>query len=385
MHRINKLTYLLVPVLIITSCIRTYDPEILAEDEKKIVISGQVAAGDSIQKVNVSIGSPIEEPEFLPVDGCHVEISDDQGHTFVMQGIGKGDFVAEIDPVFLVPGAAFKISVITPEGDHIESDFDTLPPGPVLDTVYYRREDIEGNNPGQFTMGIQFYVDLRASETDSRYYRWEAIETWEYHAARAILWYYDGIVHQVYPPDSSLMVCWITKRVPTIFTLPTDNLTENRYDMFPLHFVSNKTSRLGIGYSLLVRQFAHSREAFTYWEQTRINSDPQGGLYEKQPLAIRGNMHNLTHPDKEVLGYFSAATVSQKRIFISPVPDLPMEFPIICDYQELRRGLSEIRPQNYPAYLDGDIMRWYPIWLFDECIDCRKFGGKLEKPDFWPF
>jgi len=385
MHRISKLFYILVPVLIITSCIRSYDPEILAEDEKKIVISGQVAAGDSLQKVNVSIGSPIEEPEFLPMDGCHVEISDDQGHTFVMQGAGKGDFVAEIDPVFLMPGVAFKISVITPEGDHIESDFDTLPPGPVLDTVYYRREDIEGNTPQQFTMGIQFYVDLRAAESDSRYYRWEAIETWEYHAVRALTWYYDGLVHQVYPPDSSLMVCWITKRVPTIFTLPTDNLSENRYDMFPLQFVSNKTPRLGVGYSLLVRQFAHSRESFTYWEQTRINSDPQGGLYEKQPLAIRGNMHNLTHPDDEVLGYFSAATVSEKRIFVSPIPDLPSEAPLICDYQVLRKGLIEIRPELYPAYLDGNLMTWYPIWLFPECIDCRVLGGNQYKPDFWPF
>jgi len=385
MHRIRNLFYILITMLMITSCIKLYDPEILAEDEKKIVISGQVSAGDSIQKVNVSIGSPIEDPEFLPLDGCQVEISDDRGHIFIMQGIGNGDFVTSIDPVFLIPGVPFKVSVITPDGDQIESDLDTLPKGPVLDTVYYIREDHEGNTPGQFSTGIQFYVDLRATETDSRYYRWEAIETWEYHSPRANEWWYDGLIHHEVPPDSSLWVCWTTKRVPAIFTLPTDNLKENRYEMFPLHFVSNKTSRLSVGYSLFVRQSALSREAFTYWEQLRINSDPQGGLYEKQPLAIRGNMHNLTHPEKEVLGYFSAATVSEKRIFITPIPDLPLDYPIICDRVSLRFGLREILPRDYPAYLEGNETNWVPSWLFSECVDCRLLGGVTIKPVFWPY
>jgi len=385
MHQNRIILFSWLTVMLLSSCIQSFEPDILAGDEKKYVISGQVTDEDGSQNINISISSPIGTPQYKPVTGCLVKILDDQGHTFPMGDEGDGNYTTMIDLALLQPGIAFKIEVTTPEGDFITSDYDTLAPGPEVDSVYWIREDHLYNPAAPLVKGIQFYVDLDAAPTDSRYYRWEAIETYEYHSLYPLEWYYDGVVHHVTPPDYSKMVCWKTSRVPEIYTLPTDNLAENRYEQFGLHFVSNLTTRLAYGYSLLVRQFALSRNAFTYYEQLRVNSNPQGGLYDKQPLAIQGNLHNITHPDKVVLGFVAASTTRTKRIFVYPVPGLPLMYDPACDPIPLRNGLKVIKPIDYPAYLLGNAEGYSLTWMDDSCVDCLSLGGINVKPAFWPF
>jgi len=385
MHRINVFFFLLLIVgLMISSCIKTYVPDILSKDENKYVINGAVTDIDGTQTVNISVTSPIDDPQYLPVPGCVVKISDDNGNEFQMEDMGDGDYKTFIDPAYLLSGVSFKLEVTTPAGDHIVSDFDQLSECPVVDSVYFKRKDLEGNEAGKYTLGIQFYIDLHGTENSSHFYRWEPIETWEYHAEYPLEWYYDGTVHHVTPPDYSRSVCWSTIKIPQVFTLSTDNLAENKYEMYPLHYVNNLTSRLGYGYSLLLNQYALSKAAYIYWDQLRINSDQQGGLYEKQPLAIKGNMHNLTNPDSDVLGFFGATSVKSKRIFIQNVPDLPLDFSNLCSPAGLRKGLIEITPRDYPGYLMGDAERYYLVLLNPECVNCLVSGGTNVKPDFWP-
>jgi len=385
MDRKDWILYYFITMMMFSSCIRSYEPEILTGDEKKYVITGQVTDEDGSQSINVSLSSPIGSPKYIPVTGCQVNILDDKGHTFPLGDEGGGNYNNTIDPAFLQPGVAFKLEVTTPEGDFITSDFDTLTRGPEVDSVYYIREEKLYNPVAPPVMGIQFYLDLHGATTDSRYYRFEAIETWEYHSPLPLEWYYDGVVHHVTPPDSSKMVCWRTIRLPDIFTLTTDNLNENSYEQYPLHFVSNLTVRLAYGYSLLVRQFALSREAFTYYENLRVNSNPEGGLYDKQPLSIRGNLHNQTHPDQDVLGFFAANAVRSKRIFVYPIPDLPLNYHVECEAFPIRGGLSKIKPKDYPVYLSGNSNGYSLSWLENECVDCLVLQGTNIKPDFWPF
>jgi hypothetical protein len=139
------------------------------------------------------------------------------------------------------------------------------------------------------------------------------------------------------------------------------------------------------GYSLLINQFALSEAAFSFWDELRINSSEQGGLYEKQPLSIAGNLHNITNPDQEVLGFFSASSVKSRRIFVNPVTDFEFHLISYCRPDTLRYGgLGAIRPSQYPAFLEGNEVTYYLIRLGQYCVDCTSFGGTPFKPDFWP-
>ncbi|MBC8344153.1 MAG: DUF4249 domain-containing protein, partial [Bacteroidetes bacterium] len=382
MHRIKIIHLYMMSFLMLSSCIKAFDPEIKGLDAKKYVVMGRITDNDSLQKVNVSLTSPVGKPAYVPVTGCIIKLMDDKGNEFPMMDMNDGNYTAVVDPAFVVPGVSFCLELVNPEGDSIVSTFDQISACPEIDSVYFLRKDLEGNIPGEFTLGIQFYLDLDASLSDSRYYLWEAYETFENHAEYPLEWYYDGSVHHVVPPDYSMMVCWQTLRKSNIFTLSTDKLTENKYHMYPLHYVNNKTSRLKYGYSLLIKQFAISEEAYIFWNQMRINSSQKGGLYEKQPLAVKGNLFNLNHPEKEVLGFFSASSLRQKRIFVHDVPDLPLEVDNYCSSFILRHPFWDITPRDYPAYLLGDEFTWYPIWLSDNCVDCSKLGGINVKPDF---
>jgi len=108
-------------------------------------------------------------------------------------------------------------------------------------------------------------VDLNAIGNFSQYYKWEVEETWEYHAAHRLEYYYDGIFHRVNPPDYSKKVCWSTGLVKNIFTVSTKNLSQNTYTQYPLHAIDGHTSRLGVLYSILVSQLALSEGAYNYW------------------------------------------------------------------------------------------------------------------------
>ncbi|HPT03330.1 MAG TPA: DUF4249 domain-containing protein [Bacteroidales bacterium] len=382
--RRNRIIWFALPLLVLASCVKSYEPLIKSSDRSKYVVSGNITDAGGQQKVNVSMTSAIGDPEFIPVEGCLVMIRDDKGHDFDMTDSGNGDYFAIIDPAFLKAGVSFKVIIHIPDGTDIESDYDKMPECPEIDSVYFILQNLPTNDPEVFEHGIQFYVDLNGKETDSRFYRWEAIETYEYHARYPREWWYDGVIHHIWPPDYSRKVCWRTSLIENIYSLSTMNLAENRYKQFPLHFVDNKTTKLAYGYSLLVNQYALSEATYFYWEQLKNNTRNDGNLYEKQPVSIQGNLHNLTHPEIDVMGNFSAVSVKSKRIFIRNVENLELDFSDYCDPMRLERGLREIDPMEYPVFLMDGINGYHLVQLSPYCVDCLELGGTNVKPDFWP-
>lgn len=384
MHRIKNIGAFFLTVMVLHSCIKPYDPDIETSVSSQYVVSGQVTSQEGYQEVSVSMTSSLENPEQIPVNGCKVEIHDDLGHVFVMEETNPGKYGAWIDGEYLNPGTAYKVIVTTPTAEILESDYDTMAACPPIDTVYYLREDLPTSDPAQPMPGIQFYVDLDATGYDDRYFMWDLEETWEYNVRFAKEYYYDGDFHKIDPPDSSLMTCWITRPVDYVFTLTTLNLAQNRYLNYPLQFVDNESSRLLILYSLNITQMALSEGAYVFWDQMRINSSELGGLYEKQPITIVGNMHDRTDPSRKVLGFFYAAGINVKRIFVKDVPGLEMNVQDFCGPMPLGRfKWKEFRPDQYPVYYyfnESHAVRT----LTEECYDCRSYGGVQVKPDFWP-
>jgi hypothetical protein len=317
------------------------------------------------------------------VSNCQVSILDNKDNEFSLEEYKPGFYRVWIGQAFLSPGSAYQVRVSTPDGEDIISAFDTMPTGPPVDSVYYAIEDIPTTDPEVSNTVMQFYVDLSANNDNSRYYKWDVVETWKFEAAYPVQYYYDGTIHEIKPPDYTNKVCWKTVVAKNVFTVSTKNLSGNSYSKYPLHAINGSSSRLAILYSILVRQFALSEGAYNYWERLRINSNEQGGLYEKQPLAVRGNLQEVNNPEKAVLGYFYAASESNKRYFYHDIPGIDLVFDDGCRVEPLGRGgWKNVEPWMYPVYFNyalGGIGTLTP-----ECIDCRELGGTTVKPDFWP-
>jgi hypothetical protein len=370
-------------LLLLTACIKLYTPVIDSNAQNKYVISGRITNAEGWQEVQVSLSSPIESPKYLPASGCQVKVLDNKGNVFSLEEFDPGLYHVWMGQEFLIPGTSYQVRVTTPDSQELESGFDQMPKGPSLDSVYYSVKEVPTSNPLVNQRVMQFYVNLNAIGDYSQFYKWEIEETWEYHSAHAAEFYYDGTFHQIIPPDSSNMVCWATVPVKNVFTLSTKGLSQNSYTQFPLHYVDEHSSRLTVLYSMFVSQLALGEAAYNYWEQLRINSNEQGGLYEKQPLAIKGNLVNLTNSKNEVLGYFFAASVSSRRYFYHDIEGMDLGSNKSCYEEGLGRfGFKEFFPWEYPIwfYYSARVVRI----LTTGCIDCRQLGGKTVKPDFWP-
>jgi hypothetical protein len=369
---------------LLAACIKPYDPPVPSSAAAKYVVAGRVTDAEGWQVVEVSLSSPIGDPSFIAVTGCDVKIADDRGNIFNLEDNGNGQYRIWLGSEYLVPGTSYMVIVNTPEGDSIQSTYEKLTLGPPLDSVYYILEDIPTSNPEVNLRGMQFYVDLRAEGYESRYFMWDVVETWEFHTPKAVEYYYDGSFHKVDPPDSSNMICWSSGLVKNIFTISTKSLSQNIFIKYPLHFVDGHTSRLGILYTILVTQLTLSEAAFNYWEQLRVLVNEQGGLYEKQPLPVIGNLSNITHPEKEVLGYFFAASASSIRLYYKEVEGLELDFFDYCGEEILGQGgWKKFHYYDYPIYYYYNPI--VGLRLIDaECVDCRLLGGTTIKPEFWP-
>ncbi len=370
-------------LLLFAGCIEPYSPDLQGEAESTYVVSGEVTNKEGYQFVSVSKAAPIDKPLLDPVTGGTLSIEDDQGHVFYMEEYSNGQYRVWMDGQFLQEGTSYRLQIALPNGDKIISDYDTLHNCPEIDSVYYKRVDMISPVTGTNVKAIQFYTNFHGSETDSRYYRWSAVETWEHHSPWPIEFYYDGKINVVDPPDYSLSVCWITEPNSQVITLSTINLVTNDYYMLPINYVDNTTTRLYFGYSVLITQHALTEAAYNYREQLRINNDHSGGLYEKQPLPVTGNLKNLSDPGKKVLGFFEASGISEKRIFIDAIRDMDIYYDDICaPYPLGRRGWQIYTRADYPVYL---VMYQRLRLIVDpHCVDCRYYGGVLEKPEFWP-
>lgn len=382
MQRIKTIS-LFVGLMLLFSCIKEFDPVIDSDAANKYVVSGRITNIEGFQTVEVALSSPIQSPKYIPVTGCTGAIEDDKGNSFQLQEIDPGTYVTFMRQIDLNPGTSYRLKITTSSGETIESGYDKMQTGPLIDSIYYHINEVPTTNPNLFNQEMQFYVDLNAVGNYSQYYKWEIVETWEYHAPYPMEYYYSGTINQIIPPDTSKMYCWRTTDVKNVFTVSTKGLSQNVYNQYPLHAIDGHTSRLGILYSILVSQFALSEGAYYYWDQLRINSNEQGGLYEKQPLAIKGNLVNLTYPEKEVLGYFYAATTNSRRYFYHDIEGLYLDFDNFCYPEGLGRfGWKEYSPDDYPVYFTyiGGVVKT----LNNECFDCRSLGGVTVKPDFWP-
>ncbi|KPK82636.1 MAG: hypothetical protein AMS27_14410 [Bacteroides sp. SM23_62_1] len=360
-----------------------YTPDI-RQSQESLVVEGLLTDQPGIQTIYLSRSSPYSDPGFIPERDCLVRVVDENGNSYLFYDQGEGVYQRFMMASQLVRGTAYKLSILTTEGKEYESNYEILPfPCPLIDSVYFETETVGTFDPEQPLEGIQFYIDLDAEEDQARNYRWELVETWEYYAAHIITDYYDGELHKMDDPFK-YHHCWYTGRISNIYTSSTKHSVSNRINRYPLYFVSNQTNRLKIRYSLLVKQFSLSDEAYQYWDQMRRQHQESGGLYETQPAQIRGNVYNINDPEELVLGFFNVASSLDKRIFVDAQSELGFP-PIDCTLDTIYNMYEIPPPVYYPVYMRSLNPMGGPPYGVGRgiCFDCTTEGGSTVKPDFW--
>lgn len=376
-------TIIVLVSIAVSACVKEIFPDLNTKDSKKVVVSGQLTDISGYQYVSVSNSSDVVKSYPDPIENCVVKFESSAGTEYQYTEYAPGEYKIWLDSASLDYTLEYRLIVITPNNNIIKSSWEKFNNCPEINKVYYEIEESSVGFRQKPKQGLRFYLDFVGAETDSRYYKIELVETFEYHTQYPIEWWYDGVLHHEIPPDFSRHICYNIIPIREIYTLSTDNLNKNEYMGFKLNYVDNLNQRLSHTYSLLFRQLALDFKAFTYWNQMRINMNQEGGLYTNQPIAIKGNMYNETDSTLDVLGYFLVAKAAEKRIFIPP-PGIDV-IDNNCSTLALRNGVRNILPSMYPGYLMGDETGPQNVLLSAECVDCTTVGnGKTTKPDYWP-
>ena len=371
--------------LIGSSCIERYYNDFQLDFIPSLVVDGTITNESENQEIFLSKSIDVQSTGMNGVSGCTVLVTDKNNNNYFFYETDQGHYQGIISMDNLVVGNFFKISIITPDGSEYESGFEEMTFCPEVDSVYYElTEPMFNESTQQIGDGIQFYVDLKVDDRYSQFYRWNLIETYEYHATWPIKKYWAGQWFEEIPADYSKFVCYKNSLVRELFSVTTQYV-KDEYLKAPLVYVDNTTQRLLFKYSLLIKQYSLTQEAYRYWDLLKQNGQENGGMFDKQPANIVGNIKCITNPDEKVLGYFSVSKVTTKRIFVSDVEGL--EFPnLFCSPVPIEgRDIYYSSPFEWPIYIAPEPENALPGYYSGSkrCFDCTEAGGSIEPPDFW--
>lgn len=375
---ISKLFYL---ILIFSNCVQEFDPPSQGY-ENLLVVEAFLSNGDTPLEIKLSRSMPIDTSAFIPESGAQISLSDDAGELYNLAELQEpGIYVYNglLNPQI---GKSYQIHISTQNGNQYESSAVTMRKTPEMDSVSFRFE--ERASAGK--AGVQIYVDTHDPNNNTWYYRWAWDATWIFQMPydSYLLWE-DG---QIKLREYRINNCFKYDRSTSIDISTSKNLTEDQISDFPLLYVSTESDRLNLKYSLNVKQYALSEEAYNYWKELQKVTENLGTLFDPQPSIVKGNIYNVNDENEVVLGYFDASSVSEKRIFINykdlPPTRFPNNFSHCTD--------SIVSPGQVPAMVDTN---WwmvtetvneagFPAFLMSSlpCIDCRLYGS-ITVPDYW--
>jgi len=383
--RIKGLSLLIIISFVLcNSCVDEYWPE-LDKYENLLVIDGYISNEPGPYTIKLSLSSKVEEIKIIPVSNAIITIMDDQGVSEVLTESEPGTYVTSINGIQGEIGRKYKIAIITADGQSYTSEFEKLLQHTEIESINAELEYHEQEGLTHNLIGYQFYLNTFQAISDTNYFLTRLESTYEYHADFLIRFIYDGTLRPFANSDS-LQACWRTENMAEIFTYSTINLTDPIVRDYPLIYVSTESRRLYIKYSLQAKQFTLSENAFQFWNSVNEQNSNQGGLYNTQPYQIRGNVYNINDGDEPVLGYFTVAGVSKKRIFVNPpMPPVPFYFTICelgaWEYENFGTIFLS-RPSEWPIYATTD-NNGTPALPMPECMNCTVNGGTIVKPEFW--
>ncbi|MBL7756371.1 MAG: DUF4249 family protein, partial [Chitinophagaceae bacterium] len=190
-------------------------------------------------------------------------------------------------------------------------------------------------------------------------------------------------------PAEDVSICWRNRSSTNILVGTTNRLQSDVISKMPVTGFSNGDDRLSVRYSILVRQYALDKDAYEFYDLLRKNTESIGTIFDAQPSEVKGNITCLTDPAEPVIGYVTASSVEEQRIFInaSQVPD--WRFPQICEVQTVTPDsvFYYFEILGYSPY-EADIPPGTNVpkayfGSYGVCVDCTKRNGTKTRPSFW--
>lgn len=350
-----------------------------------LVVEGVINNEGGATNVRLSRTIGLNDTGNVRESGALVKLEDSNNSFFQLFENSNGNYT--IDNLYLDTSLKYRLSIKTSNNEDYLSDFVKIIKNPPIDSISWER-----NNDG-----VTIFANTHDPLNKTFYYQWEYNETWEFHSRFFTTLQYltspppnsqnIGVANR--SPDDNISICWQYNSSSNILLGSSAKLSQDIIHL-PLINIPPASIKLGVLYSILVKQYVWSKEGYEFLERMKKNTEAVGSVFDAQPSELNGNIHCTTNPRQPVIGFFNICTIHQQRIFIRNA-DLP-------HWNFIGECSNEIEIENNPDSIAKKAAGLLPttpkllgpfgvILTFlaspTECVDCTLHGTNV-KPTYWP-
>jgi hypothetical protein len=378
-------------ILLMMNCTKPYTPATITKALNYLVVEGVINTGaNDTTIIKLSRTVPLTDGAGTnPEPGATITIQSDNSQSYTLNEVGNGMYMS--NNLTLDNAHKYRLNINTTDGKNYASDYLTPVTTPPIDSIGFT---IKSN-------GVQLYANTHDPNNNTHYYRWDYVETWQFHAKYFSYYVTNGSAIVQRDPSQFIYQCWTSGISNDIILGSSAKLTQDVIYQNPITFVESTSEKIESRYSILVKQYALTSAGYNYFEQLRKNTEELGGIFDPQPTQLTGNVHCTTDPNLPAIGYVTAGTVQQKRIYInnSQLPNSWLTtYPYDCEqdtalYSNPKTHMNDVErllePTNTAfiptnAYF-GLPAGQFPVgYLYTDrvCADCS-LRGSLTPPNFW--
>jgi hypothetical protein len=383
--RMKKLFVYILLILSIVNCKEKYLPPITSPATGYLVVEGFINSGLEPTSITLTRTNRLYDTANIVYEhNAAVEIESENNEIFPLPESGNGVYVSL--PLSLNKNEKYRLRINTQDGKEYVSDFTPVKSTPPIDDITWKRED----------NGLKIYVNTHDSLNNIKYYQWTYEETWEIHSAYISIMAYiidpttnliTGITITAPPIDSSKYTCWQSENSTDIILGSSEKLSTAKIYL-PILSIKQGSEKLSVLYSINVKQYALSHDAYLFHQKIKKNTEQLGSIFDPQPSELKGNIHCITNPAEIVVGFVDISEEQKKRIFISnaQVPD--WNYNTDCHTYIIPNQADNINLSGpglvplYPRTMRGlAVIDFYASTI--SCVDCTTRGTNI-KPSFWP-
>ncbi len=289
----KKLLYSVL-ILISGGCVQEYIPPVKPSGSNYLVMEGTLNSGQGPASLTLSRTTNLDTmvTQFEP--GAQVIVQADDSSTFPLQESSRGQYTAE--DLNLNSNKKYRLKISTVNGETYVSDFVSVIPNPPIDSINHQKNQD----------GLQIFVNTHNPQNNTRYYKWQYTETWEFHSTYLSKLKY--IIHSTpqgysyslsppvvayYPPDpydSSIFICWQSDSSVEILTGSSAALSEDLIHL-PIVTIPSGSQKLSVLYSISISQYGWSEAGYQFLQAMKKNTENTGSVFNPLPSQLIGNIH----------------------------------------------------------------------------------------------